>query len=74
MQGDPTRAMLEKLRHLPPDRLAEVDDFIDFLLGRAAAAGRTSPRATSDFPVISVGRWPNDLSLHREDLYGDDGR
>ena len=74
MQGDPTRAMLEKLRHLPPDRLAEVDDFIDFLLGRAAAAARTAPRPTSDFPVISVGRWPNDLSLHREDLYGDDGR
>lgn len=74
MQGDPTRAMLEKLRHLPPDRLAEVDDFIDFLLSRTVAAARTAPRPTSDFPVISVGQWPNDLSLRREDLYGDDGR
>ncbi|MGD0959473.1 MAG: type II toxin-antitoxin system VapB family antitoxin [Methylomonas sp.] len=27
-----------------------------------------------DFPVISVGEWPDDLSLRREDLYGDDGR
>jgi len=26
--------MLEKLEHLAPDRLAEVDDFIDFLLQR----------------------------------------
>ena len=74
MQGDPTQNMLEKLRHLPPDRLAEVDDFIDFLLSRVAAPGRTAPRPTSDFPVISVGQWPNDLRLHREDMYGDDGR
>jgi hypothetical protein len=27
-----------------------------------------------DFPVIHVGAWPADLSLHREDMYGDDGR
>jgi len=74
MQGDPTQTMLEKLRHLPPDRLAEVDDFIDFLLSRVVAPSHTAPRPTSDFPVISVGRWPSDLSLHREDLYGDDGR
>ena len=26
--------MLEKLEHLSPDRLAEVEDFIDFLLQR----------------------------------------
>jgi hypothetical protein len=27
-----------------------------------------------DFPVISVGSWPENLSLRREDMYGDDGR
>ncbi len=26
------------------------------------------------FPVIDVGPWPDDLSLRREDMYGDDGR
>ena len=26
------------------------------------------------FPEISVGIWPEKLSLHREDLYGKDGR
>ncbi len=26
------------------------------------------------FPVIDVGPWPSDLSLRREDMYGDDGR
>src|SRR6266542_5848192 len=25
-------------------------------------------------PVINVGSWPADLSLRREDMYGDDGR
>jgi hypothetical protein len=28
----------------------------------------------SAFPVISVGSWPSDLSLRREDMYGDAGR
>ena len=27
-----------------------------------------------DFPVDSVGPWPSDLSLRREDMYGDRGR
>lgn len=27
-----------------------------------------------DFPVIEVDRWPEDLSLRREDLYDDFGR
>ena len=31
-------------------------------------------RPTHDFPVIHVGAWPVDLSLRREDMYGDDGR
>jgi hypothetical protein len=26
------------------------------------------------FPVISVGAWPSDLPLRREDMYGDAGR
>lgn len=27
-----------------------------------------------DLPVLDVGPWPADLSLKREDLYGDEGR
>ena len=30
------QAILEKLRHLPPERLAEVEDFVDFLTYRQA--------------------------------------
>ena len=31
-------------------------------------------RPVGDFPVIRVGVWPADLSLRREDMYGDEGR
>jgi hypothetical protein len=31
-------------------------------------------RPPLNFPVITVGSWPADLSLRREDMYGDDGR
>jgi hypothetical protein len=35
------------------------------------------PKGPVDFstwPAHNVGLWPEDLSLRREDLYGDDGR
>jgi len=32
-----TQALLEKLQSLPPQRRAEVEDFVDFLKNRAAA-------------------------------------
>ena len=31
-------------------------------------------RPPLDFPVIHVNSYPADLSLRREDMYGDDGR
>jgi len=31
-------------------------------------------RPPLDFPVIHVADWPENLSLRREDMYGDDGR
>ncbi|MDQ3459065.1 MAG: hypothetical protein M3498_07175 [Deinococcota bacterium] len=30
--------------------------------------------APLELPTANVGLWPEDLSLSREDLYGDDGR
>ena len=30
------QTILQKLRHLPPERLAEVEDFVDFLAHRQA--------------------------------------
>ena len=76
MHADP-HTLVAKLAELPPERITEVEDFIDFLRQRTQAgktAARNAPRAALDSPVISVGQWPEGLSLRREDLYGDDGR
>jgi hypothetical protein len=31
-------------------------------------------RPQSDFPVMSIGAWPDNLSLRREDMYDEWGR
>jgi Protein of unknown function (DUF2281) len=67
------QTLLEKIQSLPAERIAEVEDFVDFLKQRARTK-RPAQRKPLDFPVISVGKWPEDLSLRREDMYGDNGR
>ncbi len=69
-----TQALIEKIQSLPTDRIAEVEDFVDFLKQRAKQRKATTNKQSLDFPVMSVGKWPSDLSLSREDMYGDDGR
>lgn len=81
MHADPTqtqiqaqlRTLIDKLHDLPPERVAEVEDFVDFLRSRARAKGAPA-RVPLDFPVDHVSQWPEGLSLRREDMYGDDGR
>jgi len=73
MQTLPMQDLVEKMRSLPAERIAEVEDFVDFLKQRAQTK-QPAQREPLDFPVISVGQWPEDLSLRREDMYGDDGR
>lgn len=68
-----TQTLLEKIQSLPAERITEVEDFVDFLRERAHAK-KPAPSEPLAFPVISVGKWPEDLSLRREDMYGDDGR
>lgn len=67
------QALIDTLRSLPAERLSEVADFVEFIKQRTQPK-KTTPREPLDFPVISVGKWPEELSLHREDMYGDDGR
>ena len=73
IQPQPMQELVEKIQSLPAERIAEVEDFVDFLKQRAQ---RKQPAHSKplDFPVISVGKWPENLSLRREDMYGDDGR
>lgn len=59
MNARDTRSLLEKLKSLPPQRQAEVEDFVDFLRSRdedrhlATVAAKTSEPA---FAAI----WDND--------------
>ena len=69
------QALLEKIQSLPTDRIAEVEDFVDFLQQRTKLRKTTTTGKESlDFPVDDLGPWPDGLSLHREDMYGNNGR
>jgi len=68
------QALIEKIQSLPTERIAEVEDFVDFLRERAAARKTSAKKELMDFPVDDLGPWPEGLSLRREDLYGDNGR
>ncbi len=68
------QALIEKIKSLPTDRIAEVEDFVDFLRERAKQQRATTRKESLDFPVDDLGPWPDGISLHREDMYGNDGR
>ncbi|MCB1717156.1 MAG: hypothetical protein KDK05_18685 [Candidatus Competibacteraceae bacterium] len=69
-----TQTLMEKILSLPTDRIAEVEDFVDFLRERTAVRKTATDQESLDFPVDDLGPWPEGLSLRREDIYGDDGR
>lgn len=51
--------LIEKIRQLPPQRLAEVEDFVDFLRGREAGQRLTQAAArASEASFAAV--WDND--------------
>jgi hypothetical protein len=55
----PDQALFEKIKQLPPQRLAEVEDFVDFLHTREAEQGLTHAAAkASEESFAQV--WGND--------------
>lgn len=67
-----TQTLIQKIQALPAERIAEVEDFVDFLKQRASK--KSTEDEPLDFPTDDLGPWPEDLSLRREDMYGDNGR
>ena len=67
------QTLLEKIQSLPADQVAEVEHFVEVLRQRAAKRQKPGNKPL-DFPVDDLGAWPEDLSLRREELYGDEGR
>jgi len=69
------QALMKKIQSLPTDRIAEVEDFVDFLRERATLRKTAAPgKEPLDFPVDDLGPWSEGVSLRREDMYDDDGR
>ena len=69
------QALIEKIRSLPSDRIAEVDDFVDFLrLRKRQRKISVAEKDVMDFPVDDLGPWPDGLNLSRAEMYGDDER
>jgi hypothetical protein len=50
--------VLKKLQSLPPERLMEVDDFIDFISERASERGFTAIALAASEPSLT-GIWDN---------------
>lgn len=74
--GLTTRAMdtlVQKIKSLPVDRVTEVEDFVDFLKTKTTTDKEKKPDS-SPFPVISIKKWPSNMQLNRDSMYGEDGR
>ena len=66
--------LLAKIHRLPAEQLAAVLKFVDSI-GMPKEHERTEAAPKPfQFPVVSVGRWPDALRLDREEMYGNDGR
>jgi hypothetical protein len=52
------QAILEKLKQLPPERVAEVEDFVDFLRTRGDAQQLTRAAASAAEPAFKKA-WDN---------------
>lgn len=63
--------IMEKIRHIPVERVSEVEDFVDFLNEKATRQLAANTQATAfDFPIISVGCLPEGLNLERGEEFG----
>jgi uncharacterized protein DUF2281 len=60
------QALLEKLKQLPPERVAEVEDFVDFLRTRGDAQQLTQAAARAAEPAFKkVWDNPDDAAYDR---------
>ncbi len=51
--------LIEKIRALPPEKVAEVEDFVDFLRDRAAGDGRLVAQAMKVSEKVFSDVWDN---------------
>ena len=59
--------LIEKLKDLPPEKLAEVEDFVDFLRERGEARKFTHASALLSEPAFAKA-WDNDSDAEHDRL------
>lgn len=59
MTSQHEQALIEKLKRLPPERIAEVEDFVDFLHSRDEALGLTRAATKASEPSFEAV-WDNE--------------
>ena len=64
-----TDQLLAKIRQLPVKRLPAVVAFVDSLAKIEAREQAPATKKSLRFPVINLGRWPDNMSLDRGDMY-----
>ncbi|MDP1717076.1 MAG: DUF2281 domain-containing protein [Burkholderiales bacterium] len=66
MNNPDEQALLEKLKQLPPERVAEVEDFVDFLRSRSETQQLTQAAARVAEPAFKkVWDNPDDAAYDR---------
>ena len=66
MNSESEESILEKLKSLPPERVAEVEDFVDFLRVRAEEQRLVRSATKASEPVLSkVWDNPEDADYDR---------
>lgn len=66
MNNPSEQSILQKLKQLPPERVAEVEDFVDFLRARGDAQQLTRAAASAAEPAFrKVWDNPDDAAYDR---------
>jgi hypothetical protein len=72
MNSDQLRELADKLDRLPPEQVAEVEDFVDFLVSKArdrafdAFLSTAEKVAESGVPVMSTGAIEAEVKAYRD--------
>ena len=74
----PTETLIEKIKALPPERISEVEDFVDFIAERSAAVARHESIAAyaaqyggtvadldPEFEAAALAHWQNEEEVRQ---------
>ena len=66
--------IISALEGLPLESLELLSEFVAFLRNKTEQPSPMEKQSISEFPIINIDVWPENLSLRREDFYDERGR